>query len=358
MDSANHRIEINDDRHVYALMGTLDINAVDALRRSISPDHTPCRHLVVDLRELQHCTREARRALVDVHRVWSKNAHRIAYLATEPRIRGLSLWIMHMAGDDEAKAVGSEASLKQWLESDKGRQAGAFATLGIKRPPPFTARRETLGLTQRAVSRAFVWMAKFSVGEPLEWVSEIIRVHGVAGLMRWTKTLQKALDRLSNHYGDLYAQTLFGLSAMWNGCRSCSRGHLLSANMLYFEATKKLFPLPDTLALTWQHMNDSEAIVDILDRLEGIDDLDELRTLIAQYYELRQGTLSQEESAEIEYLREVDALWTLFNECSIVQPLEPTVTPRMPKHYRKRDVLAAYKAARAKHEAALARDET
>ena len=41
-------------------------------------------------------------------------------------MRGLSLWIAHMAGDEYARSVGSDDQAESWLGDTVGRQEQAF----------------------------------------------------------------------------------------------------------------------------------------------------------------------------------------------------------------------------------------
>ena len=342
MTAIRHACELTTDRYIWTLSGSFDVEDAAKLCQAIEERPETRDFIVVDMRSLERCSRPARRMLVMAHRLWAERAHKIAYLASEARIRGLSLWIMHMAGDENAKAVGTDVQLEAWLRDDLGRQGRAFRALDAEPPERTPARLEKLGLGQRLVARAMVWGMRFAVGEPDEWAAEIVRVHGVSGIKYWSDTVQRATDRMSGIYGDLHAQTLFGLSSMWNGCRSCSRGHILSAAILYYEATQRLFPLVANDVLAWQKLDDRVAAAQVLARFDGHEDLAELRALLIRYFRFRADELSSK-SEDAQLFTQIDAIWTLVNECSIVARFTDDIgTPRMPKLYRKRRVIAAY----------------
>lgn len=348
MTTGHHEIEVRKDRFVYTLQGAFDEPCVQALRRAVEVQDQSRRYVLVDMRQLRHCSRGARRALVDVHRQWANRAQRVVYLASEGRMRGLSLWIVHMAGDEYAKAVGSDKQAEIWLTGSDGRQEQAFAKLGLQFPAKPPVRSARLGLGGKLAARALAQLNRYFIGEPLEWLDELIRMHGVSGTFKCLSAVQKAMDHVSGRYGDLNAQTMFGLSSMWNGCRSCSRGHILAANIIYYEATERLFPLYEEDALVWQRMTDAEMMADICQRMCGADDLVELRQLIEHYFDFKTGTLSAD-SPHREAFVELDAMWTVLNECSITDAFRNDFRlPRMPKLHRKRSVIAAYRKARGK----------
>lgn len=344
--TGSHQLDIREDRYVYTLTGAFDETCVSALKETIDAQDRSRRYVLVDLRALKRCSRSARRALVEVHRKWAHDAQRVVYLAKEGRMRGLSLWIVHMAGDEYAKAVGSDHQAETWLGDNVGRQERAYLTLKAQPPARAPVRAEKMGVGQTLAARAMVWMNRFAVGEPLEWTAEIIRVNGLGGLKKWVDTVGAAIDELSGTHGDLYAQTLFGLSAMWNGCRSCSRGHILAANILYYEATETLFPLYEGDVLGWLRMSDRDMMATVRASMREREDLSELFQLIDGYFEYRSGDLPDDAPRRALYAQ-LDAVWTLVNECSIVAEFEDNIrTPHMPKLYRKRAAVAAYHKAR------------
>lgn len=71
--------------------------------------------------------------LLALQRVISAHRGRAVYVADRPRIRGLALWVIHMAEDKEAKIVGNVAAAVEWLRGSEERVAaaerGTFAAL-------------------------------------------------------------------------------------------------------------------------------------------------------------------------------------------------------------------------------------
>ena len=95
--AGHYALEIQDDRSVYTISGDLDPLVTKALWRSVLRDFTACERLLVDLRKMRGCHHDARPTLLEIHRIWAERAQHVAYLATDPKIRGLSLWLVRAA---------------------------------------------------------------------------------------------------------------------------------------------------------------------------------------------------------------------------------------------------------------------
>jgi hypothetical protein len=71
--------------------------------------------VLMDLQGLTACDIEGRTALAAAQELLCRKGARTAYLADQPRFRGLALWIAHLAGDAGARAVPTEAAAFAWL---------------------------------------------------------------------------------------------------------------------------------------------------------------------------------------------------------------------------------------------------
>lgn len=82
-------------------------------------------HLVVDASRLQHCNILARGRLADLHEEIAPKIGRCVYIATSPRMRGLCLWIVKVAGDETAKVFANDRDVEEWLSSSETRVGDA-----------------------------------------------------------------------------------------------------------------------------------------------------------------------------------------------------------------------------------------
>jgi hypothetical protein len=71
--------------------------------------------VLMDLQGLTGCDIEGRTALTAVQELLCRKGARTAYVADQPRFRGLALWVAHLAGDAGAKALPTEAEALRWL---------------------------------------------------------------------------------------------------------------------------------------------------------------------------------------------------------------------------------------------------
>lgn len=81
--------------------------------------------VLMDLQGLTGCDIEGRAALASVQELFCRRGARTAYVADQPRFRGLALWIAHLAGDAGAKALPTEAAAFGWLGLTTERIADA-----------------------------------------------------------------------------------------------------------------------------------------------------------------------------------------------------------------------------------------
>lgn len=343
--AGHYALENFDDHSVYTLSGDFDARVTKALWLSVQREFTDCERLLVDLRKLRSCHHDARPILLEVHRIWAERAQHVAYLATDPRIRGLSLWLVRTAGDNDAKNLGSEAQVKEWLGRGDRRsgpivpatteQERALPLRGPAPPPP----------AERNNNQTARWAMQIVLGLRPPWFDELVRIHGFPGLKRWSDTVQLAVETLTEHHGELLAQVLLGLGALWNGCLYCSRGHLLAANLLYFESTRCLFPLCEEEVPRWHSSSEDAVLTEIEECLEG-DELRSIGELVLLQGRIKLGRVAVAgDDATARALVQAESAWTLINGCG--RPHEGAqVPPLHPRLSRDWQIQTAYRQAR------------
>lgn len=77
--------------------------------------------LLFDLSEVRSFDVDARKQLVELQKAIASSVSRTVYLAIRPHIRGLALWIIHCAGDQNACVVMSPEEAESWLKGTRGR---------------------------------------------------------------------------------------------------------------------------------------------------------------------------------------------------------------------------------------------
>jgi hypothetical protein len=117
----------------------------------------------MDLQGLTGCDIEGRTGLAAVQELLFRKGARTAYVADQPRFRGLALWIAHLAGDPGAKAVPTEAEALRWLGLSSPRLAdarrGSDALFGGD--PPEVPRLAVVALRlAEAADRMRTWRAR------------------------------------------------------------------------------------------------------------------------------------------------------------------------------------------------------
>lgn len=102
-----------------------------ALSREVSKFASGSFSVLFVLAGMSDCTMQARMVLARIQGVLAKKARRTVYLDDRPRFRGMALWVMHLAGDGNAKAVSSPEQARQWLAGTVDRVADAQARVGM-----------------------------------------------------------------------------------------------------------------------------------------------------------------------------------------------------------------------------------
>ena len=78
-------------------------------------------NVLMDMTGLIGYTNEARDSLVRIQTVLADVCRRTAYVANRPNIRGMALWIAHLSGDQNVKAVATREQAQHWWSSQVGR---------------------------------------------------------------------------------------------------------------------------------------------------------------------------------------------------------------------------------------------
>ena len=348
---AGHAFDIREDRSIYTLTGDFDARAANALWRSVHLEFAPCERLIVDLRRLRSCHHEARKVMVEVHRIWAERARHLAYLSTDPRWSGLSLWIMRAAGDGSGKTLGSETQLEEWVTStgrpnhgaresgDHGRSVAPKPTPKPKPTPSSSSSSEWSGIKQAH------WAMQIILGQRPPWFDDMIRMHGFPGLKRWSDGIQRAMDSLVERHGELEAQVLMGTAAFWSGCMYCASGHLLAASLLYFESTRRLLPLNESDPRRWRADTKDNVLIEMEERLSGAD-LDALAEMIALQGRIKLGRVTADgDDPTTRAIGLAESAWVMINACPRAQE-DTRVPPLHPRLAGDRQLLEAYRQAR------------
>ena len=344
---AGHALDIREDRSIYTLSGDYDARAANALWRSVHLEFAPCERLVVDLRRLRSCHHEARKVLVEVHRIWAERARHVAYLSTDPRWCGLSLWLMRAAGDGTGKTLGSEAQLEEWVGRGNARSTPAAS----REPERSIALKPTPAASEWSGIQPVHWAMQIILGLRPPWFDDMVRMHGFPGLKRWSGAIQRAVDGLVEHHGELDAQVLLGTAAFWSGCHYCAGGHLLAASLLYFESTRSLLPIGEDDPARWRKAPKDNVLIEMEERLAGLD-LDELAEMVALHGRIKLGRVAPDaNNLTTRAIGQAESAWAMINMCPRAQESArvPALHPRLA---RDRQLLDAYRQAR--REATLA----
>lgn len=100
----------------------------EALRAELQAAGQSC-NLIIDLTDLSECRILARGKLADVMTELKEYLRRSAWIARSPRMRGLALWVLHVAEDPQGRPVRDEAQARAWIDSDGERFESALERL-------------------------------------------------------------------------------------------------------------------------------------------------------------------------------------------------------------------------------------
>lgn len=90
------------------------------LRARYDGIYTP-RHLIMDMRGVDDYDEDVRAPLLALQRFWVRVGRRTVYIADSARLRGLGLWVLHVANDENGRVVMNNTQTEEWLQSGAGR---------------------------------------------------------------------------------------------------------------------------------------------------------------------------------------------------------------------------------------------
>lgn len=187
-------------------------------------------------------------------------------------------------------------------------------------------RRRELTALERLAVRTFQRTTKMWQGYHVEFLGEVILTHGILGFSRWGQFCWEVERKMQKAFGDRNAALLGAFASFWNGCDYCAWGCLLAHNLLYFEETGKLFPIPEPRFVKLMRQPDQVALAAVEEALAD-PEWAEVRRLVRLQQELVAS--GREPATEEErLLRDGLHLYDVLNECSIVvdapaPPLHP-----------------------------------
>jgi hypothetical protein len=181
------------------------------------------------------------------------------------------------------------------------------------------SRRPEYTRTQRLVAGAMNVLTRRTQGYSVDFLPEVIRTHGLRGMVKFMGAVGKASGQFLSHYSERDAQALIAFAALWNGCAFCSRGHMLAANLYHFRDTGELFPIGETDVARLQRMTDPDALAAIREKLGP--GCAPLLALVERQYALKSGT-AEGTTPDDDWLRGAIAIWDWLNECTIVSNLD------------------------------------
>ncbi len=191
-------------------------------------------------------------------------------------------------------------------------------------------------------------LSEVSTGYSVSFDEEIVRQHGLKGLMRFGRATSEAFNAMQKTFGVETSNLLAGFSSFFNGCEYCAWGHIYALALLYFERTGKLYPIDETETRELMMRPDTEVLAELKQRLEAVEP--EHARLLLRQYELRkmEGPITGDEDRLL--VRSI-ALYEWVNECSIVSEAP---APPMNPIAKKKDLMAKYNEARGPERAARA----
>ena len=209
------------------------------------------------------------------------------------------------------------------------------------------SRRE-LSWYEKAFLKSARVLAGWHIGYSVNFDEELLRQHGISGLIKWGRATQAAFDHIATKLGLEEAHLVAAFASFFNGCDYCSWGHLFALNLIYLERTGKLYPVDEEEVLELMRRGDSAVFEEL--RLRLGEHPEHLRLLLRQQ-ELRTlegGPVSEEDKIIVSSI----TLFEWVNECSIVVNAP---APPMDPIAKKKALLARYEALRAPQRAERAR---
>lgn len=107
------------------LFGVLSAQAVREVMTAVTPKLSGVTGCIINTMGVNDCLEEARAELVRLQQAVAARVRRTAWVDDRARFRGVALWVMHLAGDPNAKAVANADQAAKWLASTELREAAA-----------------------------------------------------------------------------------------------------------------------------------------------------------------------------------------------------------------------------------------
>ncbi|MFO0600819.1 MAG: hypothetical protein U0228_36250 [Myxococcaceae bacterium] len=203
------------------------------------------------------------------------------------------------------------------------------------------------------VEKTFLKVARssagFVVGYNVAFDEELLKQHGISGLIKWGRMMMATFEEIEKQFGTRKAHVLAAFSSFFNGCDYCAWGHLFATGLVHFEATGKLFPIDEVETHDLMRLGDNTVLAELEKRLGG-EFADDLR-LIKRQYEIRYTPGFKAENEEDRLILKSIGLFEWVNECSITVSAP---APPMSRLAQKTKLLEAYAAARQPERAARA----
>jgi hypothetical protein len=125
MDKPPFSIARLDQRLEIKLSGVIDAAVCADLRREaekvLATQKFGGMELWTDLRDVTDYRENARAGLLAFHTMCARKVRRSAYISGSAHVRGLALWVVHIADDENAKVVMTAAQGEEWLRGSEGR---------------------------------------------------------------------------------------------------------------------------------------------------------------------------------------------------------------------------------------------
>jgi hypothetical protein len=129
MGAGSFQLKVSGDQMRVEVFGILDVQPATRLEAelgtALAAGPAGSLNLVVNTTSLSDCAFDARPALVKMQRRVAGLVRRTAWMDDRPKFRGLALWVMHEAGDPNARATANAEQAKQWLAESVDRVTSA-----------------------------------------------------------------------------------------------------------------------------------------------------------------------------------------------------------------------------------------
>jgi hypothetical protein len=216
-------------------------------------------------------------------------------------------------------------------------------------------RDRGLSFGERMFVKMLNGFSRMTEGYYFAFAEELVRQHGVKGMMKWGGATAAATKAILEYFGHEDGHLMAAFASFWNGCDYCAYGHVLAHNLHYFEHTGKLFPLDEEEVLPLMRTRDTDVMNELRRRFAAPEFARKLQLLERKnQLRLEEGPADQPDD---KMLLRCIALYEWINECSIVAeapapPLGP-IAKKRDLHQRYLEARKPERAARAAAKAAV-----